>query len=336
MNDYETYIHYGRVVVLIQFILIPVYFYLLSFIFVGGNIWFLEPLISNFIVYGLGPLVLSLPFLMWTYGKRYQIADAYETFSSEIWKLPTTIKAFYGFNFLIGLIFLFPLISPLIALFGGYFIAAYLFGWRNEGSRISKQRKTLILTIIYLPIPLLVILGFYFGFNSTSTQSGVLYFFLELIEIWNANIDFFYTSALIIADSATLGGVIYLIYEGAMQVDNTVTIPERLITLISVLSFLVLETLFILFTISFEQFLNWFHFGAIILGVLMLIIRYGKGLTTNRDTSIKGWLTLVIFQGVNFASGNLVAFSRSTAILLAFSIFLFLFGLSYQNASKRY
>jgi hypothetical protein len=341
LSDYETYIHYGRLVIILQFIFIPVYFYLLSFTFVGGVIWFLNTpeliILSDFIVYIIGPIIMSIPFLMWTYGRRYQISDAYETFGREVWRLPTTIKAFYGFNFVIGLIFLFPLITPIISLVGGYFISVYLLGWREEGKRFSKQRKTIFLTLLYLPLPLLVVLGFYFGYDLANTQYGVLSFFLQLIKIWTDNIDFIYTSALILADAATVGGVLYLIYEGAQQVDYTVTIPELLITLISATCFIILETLFIIFP-NFGTFLYWIHLSVVFIGILMLVIRYWKGLITSKDTSITGWLTLVIFQIVNLASGNLAVFtiSRSTAILLAFTIFLFLFWAAYRHAGKRY
>jgi hypothetical protein len=323
-------------VVILQFILIPVYFYFLSAIFIDGRIWFLDPLISNFIVYGLGPLVMAFPFLFWTYGKRYQIGDAYETFGREIWRLPTTIKAFYGFNFVLGVIFLFPIITPIISLFGGYFIAVYLLGWREEGRLISKQRKTRLLTILYFPLPLLVVIGFFFGYNPLGSESGIIAFFNQFFNLWTTNISDLYTSALILADSATIGGVIYLFYEGAQQVDYTVKIPEALITLVSLICFITLETLYIVYGTVFAEFLGWIHIIVVILGILLLIIRYWKGLVTSKDTSIMGWLTLVIFQIVNFASGELGTFSRSTAIFLAFAIFLFLYAIAYQKASKRY
>ena len=326
--------------VLLQFILIPVYFYLLSFIFVGGVIWFLKTpdlvFLSDFIVYGIGPLVMAVPFFFWTYGKKYQIGDAYETFGREVWRLPTTIKAFYGFNFLLGIIFLFPLLMPVVSLFGGYFIAVYLFGWREEDKKISSQSKTRLLTLLYFPLPLLVVIGFYFGYDLLGTQSGIFSFFIQLIEYWTSQVDLLYTSALILADSATIGGAIYLIYEGAQQVDREVEIPEFLITLISLVCFISLETLYLFFSDSFEGFLGWIHIVVVILGVLLLIIRYWKGLLTSRDTSIIGWLTLLIFQLVNFATGALETISRSSAIFIAFAIFLFLFWVAYQRAGKRY
>jgi hypothetical protein len=340
LSKYDTYIHYGRLVVILQFLLIPIYFYLLSFIFVGGVIWFLNTPelipISNFIVYGVGPLIMAVPLFIWTFGKRYQIGDAYELFGREIWRLPTTIKAFYGFNFVLGVIFLFPLIAPFISIFGGYFIAVYLFGWKDEDQRISKNRKTRLLTILYLPIPVLVVMGFYFGYDPLGSNSGIFSFFLQLVDLWNARIDVLYTSALILADCATIGGVIYLIYEGAQQVDHTVQIPEILITIISLTCFIILEVMFLSFGTSFEVFLYWIHIAVVILGVLMLIIRYWKGLLTSKDTSIIGWLTLVLFQLVNFATGALETFSRSTAIFLAFAIFLFLYWISYKRAGQRY
>lgn len=340
LSDYDTYIHYGRLVVILQFFLIPAYFYLLSFIFVGGVIWFLNTpdLIpaSNFIVYGIGPLIMAIPFFIWTFGKRYQIGDAYELFGKEIWRLPSTIKAFYGFNFVLGVIFLFPLIAPFISIFGGYFIAVYLFGWKDEDQRISNHKKTRLLTVLYLPIPVLVVMGFYFGYDPLGSNSGIFAFFLQLVELWNARIDVLYTSALILADCATIGGVIYLIYEGAQQVDHTVQIPEILITIISLTCFIILESMFLIFGTSFEVFLYWIHIAVVVLGILMLIIRYGKGLLTEKDTSIIGWLTLVLFQLVNFASGALETFSRSSAIFFAFSIFLFLYWISYRRAGQRY
>lgn len=336
LSDYDSYVHYGRLVVILQFILIPVYFYFLSLIFVDGVIFFLDPFLSNFIVYGIGPFVMAVPFLFWTYGKRYQIGDAYESFGREVWRLPTTIKAFYGFNFALGVIFLFPIITPFVSLFGGYFIAVYLFGWREEGQLISKQRKTKILTLLYSPLPLLVVIGFFFGYNPLGAESGILSFMNDSMLLWTENIDILYTSALILADSATIGGVIYLIYEGAQQVDHTVRIPEALITIISFICFVSLETIFLIYGSVFADFLGWIHIFVVILGIVLLIIRYWKGLMTSKDTSILGWLTLVFFQIVNFAAGELETISRSTAIFLAFAIFLFLYVNAYQKASKRY
>ncbi|MFX0122090.1 MAG: hypothetical protein ACFFAE_00500 [Candidatus Hodarchaeota archaeon] len=343
MSDYETYVHYGRLLVILQFIFIPVYFYLLSSVFVKGIIWFLNTedlrILSEIIVYVIGPLIMSVPFFFWTYGRRYQIGDAYESFGREVWRLPTTVKAFYGFNFIVGIIFLFPIITPVVSLFGGYFIAVYLFKWREEEKLISKQRKTILLTLLYLPLPLLVILGFYIGYDPLAEQSGILGFFRELFNIWNTQLDVIYTSALILADSATIGGILYLIYEGAQQVDHTVRVPGPLITLISAALFLFLEFVYLVIpTNGFptEALLELFHIGAVIIGVLMLIIRYWKGLTTSRDTSIIGWLTLVIFQAVNFISGDLEVISRSTAIFIAFGIFFFLFWMAYRHAGRRY
>jgi hypothetical protein len=325
--------------------LIPSYFFLLSLVFVGGVIGFLNTpelkFVSDFIVYGIGPLVMAVPFFFWTYGRRYQIGDAYESFGREVWRLPTTIKAFYGFNFVIGIIFLLPLVTPIISLLGGYFIAVYLLGWREENKMVTTQRKTMIMTILYIPLPLLVLLGFYFGYPGT-VQQGILGLFLDLINIWNSQIDVIYSSALIIADSATVGGILYLIYEGAHQVDYTVKIPGPLITLISFVCFIALETLYLVFPRSFEPFapLWWIHIAAVVAGFIMLIIRYWKGLITREDTNITGWLSLVIFQVVNVVSGSpddpLAVISRSTAILLAFSIFLFLFWIAYRKAGRRY
>ncbi len=338
--EYEEYIHWGRVAVVLQFILIPVYFIGLMAFFVHPLIQkeaislpFLDKNATEIYIVVLGPIILALPYWLWTYGERYVIAEAYQRLGTRIWRLPTAIKVFYGLNFLIGIVFLLPLISPIIALFGGFFLAVFVFHLKKEDESLFN-RKVLIVTFLYLPFALGIAWGFY---------SGIVDIFGSVINIWLDNLDLLYISALILADCVTFGGIVYFVYEGAQQVDPTVVIPEGFITLGIFALYIVLEVFYLVFP-SFSVYLTWVHYAAVAVGLVIFVIRYLKGLgRSGHGTSLGSWLFILIFQFLNFLSNQKIigeltglAVGRTTAIYIAFLIFVGLFMISYVEAKSRF
>lgn len=340
MSETESYIHLGRVLVAIQMILIPIYFYLLSFIFTTGTIWFFNSeelkFFNDLLLYIIGPIVLSIPLLFWTFGRRYQIADAYESFGRSVWNLPISIRAFYGFNFVIVLFFLIPILTPIISLFGGYFIAVYLFNWRDEDRRFNLSPRVRIFTFCFFPLPLLIVVGFFFGHGTNASGTGLLSLFIELFELLESNVDTLYTAALILADAATIGAILYFIYEGAQQVDKSINIPEIRITLLVFIIFFSLEAIYLIIE-PFREYFSIFHLVMVGIGLLLVIVRLIKGLNTESNTNLKSWLFLIVFQIINFISGNTIqVIARSTAIIVAFLIFSILFFTEYRHACQRF
>ncbi|KKK48868.1 hypothetical protein LCGC14_3140800, partial [marine sediment metagenome] len=73
-------------------------------------IWDTVPILNDLIIRIIIPTLFSLPIIIFTWHKRYVLSDTYVEISNTIWKLPTGIKAFYGFNFVIISIFGLPIL----------------------------------------------------------------------------------------------------------------------------------------------------------------------------------------------------------------------------------
>ncbi len=335
-ESFETGIYWGLVMVSLQVIFFPLYFLALTFFYVLPLVEtgvFTLPFIDKdgtkmLILLGT-VIIFPLPYVLWSIRQRYQLADAYEHMGSRVWRLPVSIKVFYGINYLIVLMFLIPLISPLLSLMTGFVFGAMLSKSREQG---YFSKTSLVFGLLYLPIPLLVSWAFY---------SGIVPAFSKLAELWLSNLEFMYISTILLADSVTLGGAVYLIYEGAKEVDPSVEVPEYLITLGMVVLFLILEGFLIIYPKSFGDFLIYVHWFSIVVGLVTIGIRVWKGLSPTRGaTSISGWATLIFFQALNLITSYIpdVDFSvaKSLAIFVAFIVFTLMFIGSYLRATTRF
>ncbi|MFX0063513.1 MAG: hypothetical protein ACFFC7_15160 [Candidatus Hermodarchaeota archaeon] len=333
-DEYEEYIIFGRLLVILQVFLFPIYFFILTLLFAPDQIPLLllldefYPMAGTLIGYILmkfgAPIVFSIPFFLWSYLWRDQIADTYELMGQRVLKLSIGTLLFYGLNCAIILLFLLPFLAPLIALAGGYFIARLIFGE-------AKSKKVLLVTVIYIPIPLLIALGFY---------SGILDELVTFVYLWDTYLPYLYGICLGLADGLVIGSILLLIYEGAKQVDPTVPIPSGFITIIS----LALGAIFIgVFLIGPEGLaltsLNItfiIHLIAIAIGLGVFAIRFLKGLGEVSGGGYIGWLSIIAFQAVNILSSpNIALFSKSMAVFLAFGLFLLLFIISFRQVHQQ-
>jgi hypothetical protein len=329
-SEYEETIIISRLIVVLQAIGIPLYLFLFFWFFVDVELDWIDLFWSDMLVHVFTPSLLSLPFIGWTYMRREQIAEAYERMFGRVWRLPVAIKAFYSFNFLLTIAFILPLVAPIVALFGGYFLGLLLFGRGSEDDEGPKLRERAlrkpvkILSILYLPIPAIIIFWVY---------SEALPQVLDLInKVWLDNLEFFFASSLCLADAVTLGNALLLVYEGAREVDHLVEVPERRIFILTIVAFIILEGILI----GFPEILIFIHFFAVLLGIGTLALRYAKGLTgESGGQSIGGWLSIIAFQLINYVS-EIFDVGRTIAIVLASFLFLILFLLSYHEAGKRF
>ncbi|MHA2366524.1 MAG: hypothetical protein ACXAC7_21385 [Candidatus Hodarchaeales archaeon] len=330
----EAYIKPGRVLIAVQMIFVPSYFLILSNSFKHVDLPFVPSFISELLARLIIPFVLSLPFIVFSYFQRYEVSEAYEHMGEQIWKLPNSIKAFYGFNFLLVLLFGLPFIAPVIACSGGYFIGLVLFGVKEGEPQI---RRPLIRgsTTIFLPFAILIAIIFY---------AQIWSFFTTLVDVWSDNIEVIYYSALNIANGALIGGLLLLLFEYLEKADYTYERPPFVDTFFSIVVFILLELILVYFFFFTSEGLTGdqklifsiVNVGGFLLSLGILIIRYFFKLGEEEEgTSLIGWITIFAFQLVNLASsGELALFSRTTAVLVCCIIFLFLFISSYNEATK--
>ncbi|MHA2232866.1 MAG: hypothetical protein ACXAB4_10275 [Candidatus Hodarchaeales archaeon] len=329
-TEYEEMIIISRLIVFLQAIAIPLYLFLFFLLFVDVELDGISSFWSDMLVHVLTPAILSLPFLGWTYVRREQIAEAYERMFSRIWRLPVAIKVFYGFNFLLTIAFLLPLVAPIVALFGGYFLGLLLFGRGSddeEGPTLRERalRKPVkIISILYLPFPALIIFWVY--------SKAIDPVWKLIKEVWLDNLDLLYSSSLCLADAVTFGSALLLVYEGAREVDHLVEIPEKRIFLLTIVAFIILEGILL----AFEDIIFYIHIVAVCLGILTLVLRYAKGLTgENGGQSVGGWLSIIAFQLINYVSA-IFNVGKDIALIFASVLFLILFVISYREAGRRF
>lgn len=298
-------------------------------------IWDSVPILNDLIIRILIPALFSLPIVIFTWYKRYVLSDTYVEISNTIWKLPTGIKAFYGFNFAIICIFGLPIFAPLIGLFGGYFLGLMLFGDSDDKPNISRP-KIKFTTTFYLPIAIILAIIFYLQ---------VWDFYDQLILIWKENINVMYLSALNLADAVILTSLAILSFEIRNKYYYSSDLPP-ISTIVAILSFVILEVSLLFFYYSGDIGLspdvnlvfNAIHISAFLISIALLFIRWLLRISQDSETgnSIYAWITIIIFQLVNIASGDVQLISRTVAILLTCVVFMGLFVLTYREVSKSY
>ncbi len=278
----------GRLVVLIQIIALPLYFI--------GIFWTILPdpdinLITNpiyelIIAKILAPIFLLFPWFIFSIVHRYRLADTYSYAGETIIRMPTVMRIFYTLNFVLALcFFVLPILSPVLAIFSGWF----LYGLLTNESQGELNEKTIpkpriLVTLLLMPIPLLIALSY-------RTYIGSLISYLN--NYWISHLDQIYTSGVNLAAAAAIGGFLYLVYEGAQQIDRYVKIPLKLITLISLAIFVTAEALFIQTGWQTSIGLQVFHILGLGVGLVTFVIRAVRGLR-QQSTSETSLTTLAL------------------------------------------
>jgi len=229
--------------------------------------------------------------------------------------MPTVLRIFYTLNFVLAMcFFLLPLISPILAIFSGWFLYSLLVEAPEEDPDEKKAPKLRTLLILVLaPIPLLIVISYW-------TYIGE--FLTSLSNFWLSYLDQIYTSGVNLAAAAAIGGLLYLVYEGAQQVDRYVEIPTKLITLISLVIFIVAEVLFIRAGWQPLSYLRALQMVGLGCGTLAFIIRGVKGLgqSATSGTSLSSLVLVLPFILLELLRRSHV----EKSVLVAINAFLFL------------
>lgn len=330
----EEYIKPGRVLIAIQIVFIPLYFFALTNALPAIAISLIPTSILNITVRIVIPIIFSIPFVVFSFYQRYEISEAYEHMGETVWNLPNSIKVFYGFNFLALILFGLPFIAPVIAVSGGYFLGLLIMGKKDEVVQIGRPIIKFF-TLIFLPVWLFLTIVFY---------SQVGEFFIYLINLWGENIDFIYLSSLNIANGALVSGAILSFIEYFQQDSYSKERQPIITAIVGLLTFISLE-LFLIYFIYFTeegltgtQLLVFIAVNVIgfILSIVVILLKWSlRKEHTEEGTGLLGWFTIFIFQFVNILSSQSVAlFSRTFAIILTSLIFILLFISSYNKALK--
>ncbi len=329
----EEYIKPGRVLIAAQVVLVPIYFLLLANT-LPLDVPFIPHALSSLIVRIIAPITLALPIVLFSYFQRYEVSEAYENMGETVWNLPNSIKAFYGFNFLIVILFGLPFIAPIISLTGGYFLGLVLFNKKEDVVQISRPLIRTS-TVLYLPFGIFIGVIFYIQISPT---------FSQLANLWIASTNFLYLSSLNIANGALISGLLLAMFDYIEKNSVTFEKPEFLNSVVGLVVFVCLEAVLVYFSFFTEEGITGTHqliFSAVnvigfFLSLLLLAMKWFMRYDYDQaGTGLVGWITIVAFQLINLISQGKFAFiSQTTAILLTSLIFILLFISSYIKATK--
>ncbi len=321
-------IHVGRLLVLIQVIAIPVYFFIL--IFTGGysTIFLLDSLIDItpeekwILVDVVSPLLFALPWIIATIWRANRIADAYEYMGIALGKVRIDTKLFYGINavYILGFIVL-PALSPAITVLFFLFGLPYILGKKYKSNAMATLG--FLIGFVLAIFPTILAISFYINYSLILDL---------LITSWNSNLNLLYGIGICLADAMVFGNFIYFIYEGAAQVDPYKEIPVMKIHLLKIVLFGVFLLIFLNTINDPTQPIYFINLIAIILGLFEAIVRKIKDLEKD-DTGAGSYIMILLFMAVNFLRTYYVA-AQTIVIVGAALIFIGLFILAYDYAGE--
>jgi len=296
-----------RLLLVILFIIIPIYFVLLIYFVNLNGILILSlqlfqdigPGITYFFIF---PLVFSFTWWIFLYFLRNKIPNSFSIIREETSPIPTRWLIFYGVNALIMLaFFIIPLVSSIISIFGFFILAWQIVvrsDWVFERGKATLACYALIIFGFFLAFPILVQIEFW---------NDYVVFWDTLWASWQIYIPYFYSFSIVIVNALTIGSLLFLIFTGASEFERGLfgtsyeRIPRKTIVFFEII-------LFIIFTLIWWQSIvnggvfSWIYLVislfCLFLAVLLFFISLIKSRRTGIRASILGYIYAILFMGI--------------------------------------
>ncbi len=332
--DDDNGIMINRLVVLIQIILVPIYFiFFTSYwhteielffdILVSKYDWtriILKPWFVNFLIdFGI-TIVFSLPWVLISILRATRIADAYMLMGRALGKVRIDQKIFYGLNAAFVMIFLvLPFGSPLITIIG-IFIFIKIISHKIGIGKLSKL-VWIIPSIIIAIIPAVVAFAFYINYISLWDK---------IFQTWLSSIGTIFGIGLCLAIAISIGNFILFLYEGRAKYNNE-NIPYEIVFVVKMV---LLGVLLLIYFNNGIKIVNYVNYLAAILAFLEMGLRKLHDMPSEGSSKF-GVVMVIVFSLVNMLTnylGSILSIAQTVVILISGLIFFILFTLSYKYA----
>ncbi|MFX1293957.1 MAG: hypothetical protein ACFFD2_03720 [Promethearchaeota archaeon] len=359
MSEWKGY-DVMRIIVVILFIAIPIYFFLLIyFVNLGGGLVLnlgLFKAIGPWWTYNIiFPLCFSFTWWIFLYLLRNRIANSYSLVKEETSPIPTRWLIFYGVNAIIMLFFfIFPYISSFLAIFGFFVLAWNIVvksDWAFERGRSTLFCWGLFIFGLFLTFPILVQIEFW---NDYSV------FWNQLWGQWGNYVPYLYSFSIVVVNSLTIGSLFNFIYSGASEFERGAygtsydEAPKRAIILLEIILFIIFSLIWWQSIVNGGIF-SWTYICislfCLIIAVLLFLIGLFKGRKNGIRPSILGYIFAVLFmgiegyriitvvaeQGIEYIFNPAVGFNIeliTTIILIASIIFIVVFLVAIARAPE--
>ncbi|MDD1778150.1 MAG: hypothetical protein LUQ65_08255 [Candidatus Helarchaeota archaeon] len=296
-----------RLLVVILFIIIPIYFVLLIY-FVNSSTGIplnlelfitIGPNVTYFLIF---PVVFSFTWWIFLYFLRNKIPNSFSIIKEETSPIPKRWLIFYGVNAVIMLaFFIIPLVSSIVAIFGFFVLAWQVVvrsDWAYERGKATLACWGLIIFGLFLLFPILVQIEFWNDYTI---------FWNQLWEWWQSYIPYLYSFSVVLVNALTIGSIYNIIYGGAVEFERDTfgtsydKVPRRPIILLEIIVFIV----FVLIwwqTIVTGGIFSWIYLVISLFCLLVAVLMFFIGLIKSRRTGIRpsilGYIFAVLFMGI--------------------------------------
>ena len=324
----------SRLLVLISIIIVPIAIFLI-FNLVEFSLWYSQnPTLNFWILRVLCPLVFSVSWLFFLILFANRLSETIDSMDKTVGIVPLRLRFFFGLNALFILfIFVFPLITPIIAILSFASMAWRLTTFRKESwdeSEISTATKVLMVLFSILPI---------FCTISILPQYVVLSIFLWE-NIWLPLLPLIFIFSVCLCTALAIGSLFYLIANRGVSeyeqifIDTTV---QKYIWHIRIFELFLF--IFFLF-LSFGNFplMNIFYYAGFAIVIIVSIVNFING--KRRDVSFKshffGYLLAAVFMGSNLIIFNpdLALIIQEVSLILSAGVFILIFFLKFFRVEE--
>ena len=324
----------SRLLVLISIIIVPIAIFLI-FNLVEFSLWYSQnPTLNFWILRVLCPLVFSVSWLFFLILFANRLSETIDSMDKTVGIVPLRLRFFFGLNALFILfIFVFPLITPIIAILSFASMAWRLTTFRKESwdeSEISTPTKVFMVLFSILPI---------FCTVSILPQYLVLSIFLWEI-LWLPLLPLIFIVSVCLCTALAIGSLFYMIANRGVSeyeqifIDTTV---QKYIWHIRIFELFLF--IFFLF-LSFGNFplMNIFYYAGFAIVIIVSIVNFING--KRRDVSFKshffGYLLAAVFMGSNLIIFNpdLALIIQEVSLILSAIVFILIFIFKFLSAEE--
>jgi len=323
----------SRLVVLVSIILVPIAIFLI-YNLASFNLWYSnDPVLTLVVIKIVCPFIFSVSWLFFLILFINRFANTLDDFDRTISVVPSRLKFFYGINAIyVLLIFIFPVITPVISILSFASMAWRLTTFRKErweeDTKISKITWVMIALASIIPI-----------FCAVS----VLPVFLILADflwndLWLPILPLLFSISYSLFTALAIGSFILLLYNSGISEYEQFWVDaskkER------VWNIKILEV----FLFGFFLFLDIYQYDVIdlfyIVGFILIIITsivnffQGKSKVKSFKSHIFGYLIAAVFIGSNvlFSTSVISGFLRVWSLLLSAILYIFVFFYTFYKA----
>lgn len=316
----------SRLVILISIIFVPLAIFLI-YNFADFSLWFSnDATLKVVLIKVLCPTVFSVSWLFFLilFAKRF--ADTIDDFDRTISVVPSRLKFFYGINAIyILLIFIFPLITPLISI-----LSFASFAWRLTTFRKKRwEEDTKISTTTWIMMAIAALLPIFCSFV-VLPEYLVLADFLWNV-IWVPILPYLYIISYSLFTALAIGSLIILfLNSGISEYEQLFIEPSKKQKFwnVRVLE-VILFGFFLFLDIGDFEVINLFYIAGFVIIIFISIVNFfqGKIKIKSFKSHLFGYFIAAVFIGSNvlFTTSELSQLLRVWSLVISAALYIFVF-----------